>query len=136
MKFFLLILGFVTKHRNYKNENRLYNMNELYDTNEIQSYPMNIFKENIPYLKFKPQHLVESGYDARFDMKENNDIALACIRRLYYLNNLLQHLESNKNENEKLELVEEFDKYSNTTPFVPDISAGGLFDDWDNDFVL
>jgi hypothetical protein len=130
MKLFLLLLGFVTKHINYKKESI------LYDTNELQNYPMDIFKENIPILKFKPQYLIESGYDARFNLKEDNDISLACIKRLYYLNNLLKYLESNKNENEKLALIEEYNKYSDTSFIAPDISAAGLFDDWNNDFVL
>jgi len=108
-------------------------MNELYDTNEIQSYRLNIFKENIPYLKFKPKYLIESGYDARFNMKEDNDISLACINRLYYLYELLQYLESNNNENDKIKVIEEYNKYSDTTSFVPDISAGGLLDDWDKE---
>jgi hypothetical protein len=130
MKMFFLLLGFVTKYRNNSNKNK------LYDTNELQNYPMNMFDEDDVFLKFKPYYFNESGYDTRFNLKEDNDIALACIKRLYYLNNLLQYLQSNVNEHKKLEFIEEYNRYSDTSFIAPDISAAGLFDNWNNDFVL
>jgi len=131
MKMFFLLLGFVTKYRN--NSNKKYT---LYDTNELQSYPMNMFEEDDVFLKFKPYYFNVSGYDTRFEEKIDNQVELANIRRIFYIHNLLQYLQSNVNEHKKLEFVEEYNRYSNTTFIAPDITASGLLDDWNNGFLL
>lgn len=128
---FFILLGFVTKYRNNNNKSK------LYYTNELENYPMNMFEEDDVFLKFKPYYFNMSGYDNRFDEKIDNREEISNIRRIFYIHNLLKHLQTNIHQHNKLEFVEEYNRYSNATLFAPDITAAGLFDDWNNnDFLL
>lgn len=126
---FFLLIGFVTKYRNNNKHN-------LYDMNELQKYPMNMFEEHDVFLKFNPYYFNTSGYDGRFHEKIDNQNEIYNIRRIFYLHNLLQHLQSNIHEQTKLEFVEEYNNCSNDTLLIPDITAAGLFDDWNNEFFI
>lgn len=124
MKLVLLLLGFVMKYK--------YKKNKLYDINELQKYPMNMFEEDV-FLKFKPYYSNISGYDNRLNEKMDNSYELYCIRRLFYIHNLLKHLQSNIHDNNKLELINEYNKYDTDSLLIPDITAAGLFTDWNNE---
>lgn len=127
MKLVLLLLGFVMKYK--------YKKNKLYDINELQKYPMNMFEEDV-FLKFKPYYSNISGYDNRLNEKMDNSYELYCIRRLFYIHNLLNHLQINIHDNNKLELINEYNKYDTDSLLIPDITAAGLFTDWNNEFSL
>jgi hypothetical protein len=128
MKLFLLLLGFVMKYKYNKKH-------KLYDINELQKYPMNMFEKDV-FFKFKPYYSNISGYDNRLNETLNNSHELYCIRRLFYIHNLLNHLQSNIHDNNKLDLINEYNKYDTDSLFIQDITAAGLFTDWNNEFSL
>jgi len=137
MKLFLLMFGLVPRF-NIKNTNKNKSKHKLYYTNELQHYPMNMFEDEDIFLKFKPYFRNGSGFDARFNGNTNNENKneLYNITRLFYIYNVLSKLQSNIHDSNKVELIQEYEKYSNKTSFIHDITAGGLFDDWNNEFTM
>ena len=136
MKLFLLMFGFVARHNKIKNRKINY---KLYDTNELQHYPMNMFEDEDIFLKFKPYFANGSGFDARFIGNAsncNNDNEMYNITRFFYIYNLLNKIQSDIHDADKVELIQEYEKYSTDTSFIPDITAGGLFDEWNNEFTM
>ena len=140
MKLFLLMFGLVPRFNIKNTNNKNKSKHKLYYTNELQHYPMNMFEDEDIFLKFKPYFRNGSGFDARFhgnvDDENENKNELYNITRLFYIYNVLSKLQSNIHDSNKAELIQEYEKYSTDTSFIPDITAGGLFDDWNNEFTL
>ena len=130
MKLFILMFGFVPRFTN-----KIKIKNNLYDTSELQHYPMNMFEDEDIFLKFKPFYFNTSGHDCRFDGNSINHNEMYNITRFFYMYNLLKTLQSNLHDDNKVELIDEYNKYNDNTSFMHNIAAGGLFDDWNNEII-
>ena len=82
---------------------------------------------------------IGEGYDARYpfkkthtSMEEDWDMVFRIQKKISKMR-LLKYLnDTNNSESEKLAMLEKYDHYYGDPLYKPNISKGGLYDDWNN----
>jgi len=100
------------------------------DDFEVLNQPIHVIQNRSYQLFFYNR----SGYDERYNSSKypsDQDIIFN-ITRFYHQMELLKKIESQKvSQQNKVKLVEEYNKNENPSPMVPNIHAGELYKDWD-----
>jgi hypothetical protein len=106
----------------YIEKNDTNDINNINYTNIIQYSSMQNYSINIPNNK---------GYDMRYpySVEENLDI-MYCIKQNFYKKNILDYLESNSSVNNKLLVIEEYNKNNINNKYVVNLCSGNLYKDW------
>jgi hypothetical protein len=99
---------------------KIYN-NVLFGEPLIIPYKYNLITNNV------------SGHDMTYNGNETNEnLVILNITRFYRQMDLLNKLENpNISQQYKLRAIEEYNNNNNPSKYLPNIKAGGLFNDWE-----
>ena len=102
--------------------NNINDINNINYTNIIQCSSMQNYSINIRNNK---------GYDMRYpySIEENTDI-IDSIKQNFNKKNILNYLESNTSINNKLLVIEEYNKNNTGNKYVINLCSGNLYQDW------